>query len=130
MVIEGDFSKSIDVSCGNLHQWMNEFLHQPSLIIIQTRNEFILIASSLYRIFDEQVKLMEQGFTAEKAYQTALSSYRSARKRQELTQRVAQEQFLEIATVPSSYKIEEFLREEKEVLSAEAVRKTQSPGNK
>lgn len=49
----------------------------------------------------------------------ALSEHQRQRARIELEERVAQEQFLQFATVPVSNVIEEFLREEKEMLKAE-----------
>lgn len=62
---------------------------------------------------------MDEGLSSDEAYKAALKDYSRRRKKDELAQRVAQEQFLESATVPNSIIIENVLKEEKEVLSAE-----------
>lgn len=50
---------------------------------------------------------------AEDAYSLSLQEYQSRRRREEMEARVAQEQFLQQATVPASHVIEELLMEEK-----------------
>lgn len=55
----------------------------------------------------------KEGLGAEDAYNLSLKEYQSRRRREEMEERVAQEQFLQQATVPTSHVIEELLMEEK-----------------
>ena len=70
-------------------------------------------------IFQRQSELIATGVPAENAYQIALSEHQRQRAKIELEERVAQEQFLQFATVPVSNVIEEFLKEERDILKAE-----------
>lgn len=70
-------------------------------------------------IFQRQSELIATGVPAENAYQMALSEHQRQRAKIELEERVAQEQFLQFASVPVSSVIEEFLKEEREMLKAE-----------
>lgn len=78
---------------------------------------FLLAPTPIPRVFVEQVRLMEEeDLSAEKAYQQAVEQYQRERRREELAHRVAQEQFMELATVPPSHAIEEMILEERDVM--------------
>lgn len=62
----------------------------------------------------------ETGLSAEEAYKRAIDHYRRRRRREELAQRVAQEQFMEMATVPPSHAIEEMIVEERKVMGSKS----------
>lgn len=80
---------------------------------------FFHSSNSCYRVFTEQTRLMEEeGLSANEAYKSAVDQYRRRRRREELAQRVAQEQFMEVATVPSSHVIEEMILEERKIMSS------------
>jgi hypothetical protein len=61
---------------------------------------------------------MDDGVPTDKAYDLALQEYRKIRVSREIQDRVAQEQFLDSATVPPSSIIEELLLEEKRALES------------